>query len=323
MRVLLSCRIAGIVLAVIAAAPGHAAPRCAGDVFSILTAEGGHAPFIRLSARGRSGAFLLDYGSTASSLSQDVFGDLAGVGGMASDFSLPTFDRGRFALVRYGVLRSPPGGQAGMVGTDFLSLLTADFSFGADGRADVVLGSEPCARDVLLRRGLAGVRQDGYFSSDIKRVRRDRANVPVVPLRLGPLTVPAQLDTGYEDRVFAPSADINEALYRRLVAAGVELRRAATVRVTTCAGEEQREVFVADTTTAELVADDGQTLLQLPGLALVRKPPGQCGGIGDMEEPAAQLGASVLWRIGEIVFDPKAEMLWMGNTNAPTARRPR
>lgn len=301
----------GLVLAAFVATAAQAGPRCAGESYDILTADGGYAPFVTLTAGGRTGAFQLDYGSTGSSLAQDKFRDLATAGASVVDFSLPTFATGRFALVRHGVLRASRGGQAGMVGTDFLSLLTADFVFGADRNATVVLGGRPCQTDILRRRGLVGVRQDGHFSSDAARVRRDRPNVPVVPLRLGDVIVRAQLDTGYEDRVFPPSADINEALYQRLIDGGMLLRRVATLRVATCAGEEQREVYRADDLAAAIIGDDGAVLQPLADLALVRKRRGPCGGIGNMAEPAAQLGASVLWQIGEIVFDPKADMVWL------------
>lgn len=291
-------------------AVAHAGPRCAGDAFAIARAPGGYAPYIRLTAGERTGAFLLDYGSTSSALSRSG-SEAASATHADTRFSLPTFASGRFALVRDGALRAPPGGQVGMVGTDFLSRLTADFVFREPTGGDVVLGSASCAADILRQRGMVGIAQSGHFASDLVRVRADRPNVPVLPLRLGGITVPAQVDSGYNDSVLPPSVDINEALFQQLQGAGVALRQVKSLRVTTCDGAELRDVYRAADLRAALVDAEGRTILPLDNLALVRKGPGGCGGIGSMEAPAAQLGASILWQLGEIVFDPKAEMVWV------------
>jgi hypothetical protein len=42
------------------------------------------------------------------------------------------------------------------------------------------------------------------------------------------------------------------------------------------------------------------------------KPPNSCGGIADMAEPAAQLGASFLGLFGEVIFDPRNATVWLG-----------
>lgn len=303
----------GVTLAavlVVSTGVAHAGPRCAGEVFAIARAPGGYAPFIRLTAGGRTGAFLLDYGSTSSSLARSG-SEAADATHAATSFSLPTFASGRFSLAAHGGLQSPPGGQIGMVGTDFLSRLTADFVFREATGSDVVLGSASCNADVLRQRGMVGIAQAGHFASDLARVRGDRPNVPVLPLRLGGITVPAQVDSGYNDSVLPPSVDINEALFQQLQGTGVALRQVRQLRVATCDGAELREVYHAADLRAALVDAEGRTILRLDGLALVRKSPGGCGGIGSMATPAAQLGASILWQLGEIVFDPKAETVWV------------
>lgn len=284
--------------------------RCPGDSLPILRASGGFAPYVALTAGERSGSFLLDFGSTQSSLSRAQFVDRGP--STVTAFSLPTFASGRFVILGYhDGGQDLPGGQIGIVGTDFLSRLTVDFSFRADGRGDVVIGSGPCAPDSLRRRGLVAVSQGGRFSSEITRVRADQPNVPVLPLRLGSVTVQAQIDTGYDDRVYPPSVDINEALHQRLVADGVVLQRVGTVRVSTCDGSEVREVYRAPNLATAIVGSDGSVIRTLAGLTLLRKGPGMCGGIGNMTDPAAQLGASMLWQLGEIVLDPKAETVWV------------
>lgn len=304
--------LAGLLVVASSAAEARATERCAGQTFPLLTAPGGLSPYIALEADGVSGAFQLDYGSTRSSLSRTAFG------GQAADisdhdiqsFSLPTFARGRFQLARYGLLREPAGGQVGIVGTDFLSKLTADFSFD-DGGGDVVLGFAACDPQVMSRRGMVSISQSGFFSSRAGQVRTDMPNVPVLPLRIGAVAVWGQVDTGYDDAAFPPSIDINEALYRRLIAEGVSLASIGHVTVTTCHGRQEREIFDAPGGAVAIVRDDGSVIQKINKVRFVRKGAGGCGGIGDMSVPAAQLGVSVLRQLGSVVFDPKAELVWL------------
>lgn len=226
-----------------------------------------------------------------------------------ADFSLPTFRTGRFDLAEYALIRQPPGGQLGIVGTDFLSLLTADFSFDRTG-GDVVLSAESCDSAILRSRGMVAISQAGFFSSDINRVSRDLPNVPMLPLRIGGVSTWAQVDTGYDDTAFALSVDINEALFEELQSAGVALVRVGEVGVTTCAGDEVRDVYEAPGVIA-VVDGSGASLRQLNHVKLVRKRTRSCGGIASMPRPAAQIGATALRQFGSIVFDPKAERVWI------------
>lgn len=283
-----------------------AGARCDGKRFVVRHVPGGAAPYITLRAGGRTGAFLLDYGATASTVSAAVFG---GAGGSVAvdDFTLPTFPTGRFATATYHTPHAPSGGQLGIVGTDFLSLLTADFSYGFFG-SDVVLGEHPCPAETLTARGLVPVKQAGYFSRDSGRVLSGRNNVPVVHVDFGAAVVPAQIDTGYDDIAAAPSIDVNEALFQKLLAAGRVMRRGADMTVSTCSGHETREVYRLDG--VRLQNELGAVITTLRDVHLTRKRPNGCGGIAAMSEPAAQVAASVLARIGTVVFDPRAETVW-------------
>jgi hypothetical protein len=308
-------------IAVVAALDRHRAavpPRCQGERFDLLTAPGGRSPYIRLAADGRTGAFLLDYGTTASSLSQDVFQpEMTGGGKIVIDqFSLPSFPSGRFNRAKYDIAPAPPGGQLGVIGTDFLSLLTADFRF-RDGGGDVVLGTKPCNGDLLRARGMIAVRETGFFSSDPRRVQMGRGNVPVLFLRIGMVSAWAQIDTGYDDREYPPSIDINEALYRLLSAGGIGLQRVGDSRVITCEGGETREAYRAAAGNVTLTTDSGHEISALADVALIRKAANACGGIADLSEPAAQLGVSILARLGAVVFDPMSETVWVAPTGTP------
>lgn len=289
------------------------ADRCGGERFDLLRVPGGHAPYIALRLDGRAKSFLLDYGATVSSLTADAFQSGAAAGGKVTlqNFSLPSFPTGRFDLRRYWTARQPPGGQFGVIGTDFLSLLTADFSFRDGSGGDVMISDKPCDADGLIARGLIAVRQAGAFSGDTRRLAPGTPNVPVLYLRVGGMTVPAQIDTGYDDTEYTPSIDINEALYRQLLATGNALKRRGESATSTCEGTATREVYEAPGTAITLNADDGRIIRALENVKLIRKTANGCGGIANMQAPAAQLGASIVSALGTIVVDPKSETVWV------------
>jgi hypothetical protein len=293
-------------------------PRCEGQSFDLVTAPGGRSPYIRLAADGHTGPFLLDYGATTSSLSRDVFqAEPAGGGKVVIDtFSLPSFPRGQFDQAKYAIDPAPHGGQLGVIGTDFLSLLTADFRF-RDGGGGVVIGAKPCDPDLLRARGLIAVRETGFFSSDPQRVAMGRGNVPVLFLRIGAVSAWAQIDTGYDDRESPPSIDVNEAFYRELSASGLALKRAGDSHVATCEGGQTREVYRAPADSIVLATDSGREIDELADVALIRKAANGCGGIANLFEPAAQLGVSIAVRLGTVVFDPWSEVVWV----APRGQR--
>ena len=120
----------------------------------------GPAPYIRLTAKGVSGLFLLDYGSTGSSLTAKVFASSHGLLG-ASDLSMPGFEGGQFALQGPSFSSLPPGRLLGMIGTDFLSRMSVQFTHGS-----VFLSNEVCPVDKLRALGFAPINQHGFFSSE-------------------------------------------------------------------------------------------------------------------------------------------------------------
>ncbi|WP_372646812.1 hypothetical protein [Hyphomicrobium sp.] len=287
--------------------------RCSGKRFEVTAVSGGTSPYVELSVGRRKGFFLLDYGTTESSLA----GDFYQAGGSDSadirieKISLPSFSSGRFRISKYGLAATPPGGQLGIIGTDFLSLLTADFSFRHD-RRDVALSALPCDREVLRARGLVPVRQKGFFSGDLRKVDVVMPNVPVLFVNIGGVFSAAQIDTGYDDRVMPPSIDINDALYGELVAAGIALRRKGTSSLVTCHGVVTNDVYAVVHAEISLRTEDDREIRPLAGAALIRKKANGCGGIADMASPMAQLGMSVVAGLGSVVFDPARELVWVG-----------
>lgn len=288
-------------------------PRCGEYTYALVRQGSSPLPRIVLATGAQSGAFLLDYGATQSSLNlsphagaSDGHARESSEHDVVTTFDLPTFSQGRFA-------RQPSSG-AGVVGTDFLSLLSADFEFGQTA-ARVILGAAPCNADQLRADGLVSIDQAGYFTSAPERLGRERPNVPVAFLGLGPLTVAAQIDTGYDDAVYPPSIDINATLFDRLKQAGVGLQRLADVQVATCHEAVTRPAYRL-LETVRLTTREGEALRELSGMTLIVKETGSCGGIGHMSEPAAQIGMGFLRRIGRVVFDPKAERVWIARQSA-------
>jgi hypothetical protein len=300
-------------MSAVAADPLHdrGGARCPGERLDIKTISGGTSPYVELHAGRRTGSFLLDYGTTQSSLARDfVRRDASSASdSVVENFSLPTFASGQFLLSDYGRLDQPPGGQLGTVGTDFLSLLTADFSF-RGGRGDVILSAQSCDPNMLRARGMVPVRQRGFLSSDLKTVDSAMPNVPVLFLKIGGISTFAQIDTGYDDRAFPPSIDINDALYEKLVASGVALTSRGEASIATCRGIATNNVF-ATPTVISLQTDEGRNIRPLVGAVLIRKKANGCGGIADMRSPAAQLGMSIISGFGAIVIDPRAGIVWI------------
>ncbi len=278
---------------------------CGGQRYDLSRDRNGVTPYIALTAEGVPGQFLLDYGATRSSLSADAFAGTAG-SDKAAAISLPSFEKGAFRLARYDQPVQTSTRQLGVIGTDFLSLLTAQFSASA-----VYLGDHPCEAKTLRARGLVPVLQSGFFSSDLSTIKSGLANVPVVYLSLGGVRAWAQIDTGYADTVYPRSVDINEALYDRLAASGLKLERLRDLGVWTCEGHEIRRVYAVRDSALRIENEQARPIVQTDSFTLIVKPANSCGGIATMGEPAAQLGASFLKLFGTIVFDPKSATVWL------------
>ena len=277
---------------------------CGGVGYVLHSARPGSPPYIELTADGVSGQFLLDYGATRSSLSAASFA--TSTGALKSvNLSLPGFDHGVFELKRYDLPLQAADRQLGVIGTDFLSLLTVQITESA-----VFLGEQPCQPATMRARGFVPVSQDHFFSSDPSAVDARLPNVPIVFLRLGATRVWAQIDTGYDDAIYPHSVDINQALYERLIQDGMRLRRVSEMTVLTCEGRETRPVYAVDNSLV-VETDQSEPIVRTGNFFLVLKQANGCGGIGAMSEPAAQLGASFLRLFRAIVFDPKSKTVWL------------
>jgi len=278
---------------------------CGGRSLARIAVPNGASPYVELTADGKTGPFLIDYGATRSALSADAFAGPEGSVRKAA-ISLPGIEEALFHLARYDLLVQPDQGQLGVIGADLLSRLTVELA-----PDTVVLGVQPCRPQALIARGLTPVDQTGFFASDPAKTGPRRPDVPVVFLRLGEVRAFAQIDTGYEDLAYAHSVDINQALFERLVESGIKLDRVGESDVWTCDGHERWPRYRLGDRTLTIENERGTPIVQTDDFHLIVKRANGCGGIAEMAEPAAQLGASFLRLFGTIVFDPKNATVWL------------
>jgi len=227
-----------------------------------------------------------------------------------SGFNLPGFDAGTFGLRGDASPPGPLGTIQGVIGTDYLSLLTTELHYREAGDQHVVLSPTPCGA-ALGSLGFRRISTKGHFSSDLNAVRAGVSNVPVIYVELGGVRAAAQIDTGYDDSVYHHTIELNPAMFDRVNKA-VRLALVGTVSIKTCADTNKPvPVYVVPHEKLLFEDENGTRLLSFSGFYVLRKEPGACGGIGSLSEPAAQIGASFLRDFGTTVFNPKADEIWI------------
>jgi hypothetical protein len=127
------------------------------------------------------------------------------------------------------------GNELGTVGTDFLSLHSLEFHY-EPSQPFAALGSEACDPATLHRAGFVAVGLPGYYATDLSRLKNGMPNVPVIGLRIGQVTFPTQMDTGYGD--FPKGViQVNAALMKILRASGIPMHPVPSDVVTVgCSG---------------------------------------------------------------------------------------
>jgi len=136
-------------------------------------------------------------------------------------------------------------------------------------------------------------------------------NVPVIGLRIGQITFPAQVDTGYGD--FPQGVvQINAALMRILRETGMSMHSLSSNVVTvSCPGTYTYERWQIEQDELSIVTLSGDTVASFPPPLLEVKIDAHCSGISTFAEPFAQIGASWLSRWGKSVFDGVESAVWV------------
>jgi len=312
-----------------------AVPGCLGETRPLIVSSG--MPYTPVRVQGLTGFFVVDLGADGSSISPTTFSGDVAPKPMAGS-------RNRFAGVDFFGPRAPltlrvadqsaivgPLKQAGVIGTDLIRehVLTLDYAHGLLHRASREIF---CGDAALRRAGFQPLSSRGSYGARERDLRCPAApqtgacpNIPSLPVRIAGVEAIAQVDTGYDDGVRAPSLNINRAWLEQLGAAGVALERqpAADLRLTSCVPNQSETVWayrLPAGAAVELVGTDSQAVRRLRGVTLyLKESPAairSCGGIGTWPKPAGQLGASFV-NDGTLVVDPFSQRLWFRGPLTP------
>ena len=323
-------------------------PACLGPSLPMTVSD--DMPYARVAFDGgRSGLFVLDYGSNNSKVSLPAIPGLAPIpdscdpsrlnqncpvdgfnfGSLRGRVSLKTAD---FSDIGAISTTGGPVRQAGMISTDLLALYVHTLRYG-EGLVSQAPEGSFCAPETMRAHGFAALSTDGYFARDAKRLKPYRAldetyagpwavsNNPIVPIRIAGVPSIADMDTGYGDFPVRHSININRALLDRIVAAKPgALKRwpEKDTTLSTCVPDvrEKVEAYTLADGAIEFIADDGSVARRETSAAVyVKRTPPQarkaCGGIGAWTVPAAQLGDTFMIDMSTVAFDPFASRVWI------------
>jgi hypothetical protein len=290
-----------------------------------------------------SGEFVLDFGSTFSSIDLKAF---PSPGPMTSDCDAS--ELGVICTVAGFAFFSPPGDvflttedfsglmgsvrQAGIIGTDFLSEHVITLGYG-DKLVLASPASGLCSDAKLEAAGLVALSTAGFYENDLSKLKPETEvdstassgisvpNVPTVSVSVAGASAVAQLDTGFDDDVTAFSVNVNPAYLSAITSANPSaLVRDASLDLTlsTCVegvSESVEAYRLASGTTFDFVAEGGAVARSYASSVLFVKntPPSaaSCGGIGTWTVPAAQVAASYFNEMKVLVFDPYSARVWI------------
>jgi hypothetical protein len=272
-------------------------------------------PFVRMQLAGRSGNFLVDTGASASSVDGAAFSLTPGSNARLDGSTFPTISGGSFAVFDWRSAPAPPGGLAGVIGTDFLSLRIAEFHYDSPAPS-LGVSEQRCPPRQFEDAGFTPIAQDGYYSSDPARLRPNTLNIPVVFIRVGSVIAPAQIDSGFSETSSVRGVvQINEALFAALRNAGVAMVpfTGISVSITDCHGNVAvPALWQVNGAPLQIASREGNALFEYEQPLFEVKPtPTACGGIATSAEPMGQIGAEYLRRWGTFVLDPFNERVWL------------
>jgi len=299
-----------LALSVMTAGAARAAtPICSGVRIPIDTSVF-TKPFANLALGGNEGDFLIDTGATYSQVDMRRYAVPDGKKIALSGFSLPLAGGGVFNAADLSSFATPLGAQLGTVGTDFLSLRTIEFHY-EWSQSFAALGREACDQVSLRRAGFEAVGLPGYYGADLRHLKRGMPNVPVIQLRIGEVTFPAQVDTGYGD-LPRGVVQVNAALMRILGLTGMPMHSVPSDVVTIgCSGTYAYERWQIEREEVSIITPDGRVVANYSPPLLEVKTDVHCSGISTFNEPFAQVGAFWLSRWGTSVFDGLNSTVWI------------
>lgn len=283
-------------------------------------------PYTKVKVGNAEGYFLIDYGTTGSSI--DTMGFINSKPALVTNTTdkFANFDFfGSWGAVSLniqnhsGIQGLGSMKQAGILGTDFLCFNTflLDYTTNKLFRGNEQQG---CSDSILLRAGFKAASTAGYFSNDLNKLNNNcTPNIPTVPIKIGNAAAVAQIDPGYDDNKYRHAININKAFFNAIRESGIVLLEnpSANIVLSTCVNNLQENVKaykLPKNTTFSITGVDGRPIIVHSDVNIFLKetPPAArtCGGIGTWTIPAAQLGASFLLDAKKVIFDPFKEKVW-------------
>ena len=287
---------------------------CSGTVVP-LTLTSGRSPYVKTRLGSHEGYFQVDTGSTISTVDAELFRRPVNSVVLLEDFAFPSFPRGSFTALKF---RPKPSlrdsRQIGQIGTDFLRRRSAEFHF--EGTAPyLVISDQPCSAERLRSAGFVATSQRGYFGTDTSRL--GGVNTPVVFVHIGNVTIPAWIDTGFDEAGGFGSVLVNEPLTSKLRAAGVMLVPGGSGSVINCHGERlETKLWRVVDSPMQVTNEQNRTLFNYGPPVLAILPHGSCGGPGNSDMPVAMLGAIYVNWWGTLVLDGVDEPVWLSPARA-------
>src|SRR5215831_914620 len=282
---------------------------CAGSVVRLETLNS--RPFAQMRLGSHQGYFLIDTGASFSQVDGRLFDVVVGNTVKLEGLSLPTFTWGTFRARDFtGFDRFTPGGhQAGIIGTDCLSLRTVELHYETE-QPYMALSRLGCAAKRMTAAGFIAVDQRGYYSHDTSHLTVVRgSNSPVIFLRIGGVSFPAWIDTGWGSQTGLVA--INEKVLDALRHAGVPMHSLSTMNTVRCDGPHDYEVWQVDGAPLEFSDRGGRRLFKYDLPILVVYTPDTCGGPAKAGIPFGLIPALFLSWWGPLIIDGPNERVWV------------
>lgn len=288
-----------------------------------------------------SGAFLLDLATTGSAVDLNAFErapiatgcDPSRLGQICRFADLQFFGSWGSVTLNTQDFRGLGGvgvPQAGILGTDFFSLLTLTFDYDSSEVRNAPRGTL-CSDEVLGSAGFEALSSAGFYSNDLSTLRPlsdvddeagsgiTVANVPTVIIRAAGVNAFAQLDTGFDDSLVPNAINVNTAFFDAIVAADPDalVRDAGNdLALSTCVvGVTENVTAWVLSTPMQWVGSDGESVRESTDVhVFVKNTPlaaRRCAGIGTWSVPAAQIAASLHATLGQFVVDPFSSRVWI------------
>ena len=308
-----------VLLGVAHSAAAETFPSCRGSSIG-LDISADRAPFVNIRLGNRSGNFLVDTGTSFSAVDARLFGLKPGTSVMLAGSTFPTVAAARVRALDLPGHLAPPGGFAGIIGTDLLRERVVAFRYDRNPPTLTVL-AQSCSPGAMAAAGFVPITLGGYDAARARRVRTIWAGQPVLFVRIGRVASAVGLDSGFSEFAPTPRAgtlQVNEALLARLREAGVVMTPGKPGRDIDCRGEPvERAVWQVEAASLAFTTETGKEIFryQPPTLEVLPRARG-CGRVEAAAEPFGLVGAAYLQVWGTVIVDGRNEQVWVSPQHA-------